>query len=224
MAFISNTGQASFKTDLEAIFETLQEQRSALLNMAGEVQLAARLLAAEEARRLSASVGRDDARVGRYVQANDVILRRVAALEVERQIADIRVPPVTKTETLLQGRITDESNKATAQLQVTLIDESGAPVAGIAPVQTDDSGYYAFVLQPEQVQALGVNRKLSLQIGNDNAKLVPAASSPVVLTAGQVAISETRLQAGELDKLRLRTAFVDSTRVRPRPDIRPNVK
>lgn len=224
MAFISNTGQAAFKTDLEAIFETLQEQRSALLGMALEVQLAARLLAAEEARRLSASAGQDDSRVGRYTQANAAILRRVAALEVETQIADIRVPPVNKTETLLQGRVTDAADKATAQVQVTLIDESGAPVAGIAPVQTDASGYYAFILQPEQVQALGTNRQLTLQIGNDSGKLVPAAAKPFVLAAGQVTISETRLQSSELDKLKLRTAFAASSRLTPKSAIQPDAK
>ncbi len=205
MAFISNTGQAAFKTDLEAIFETLQQQRSDLLAMAGEVQLAARLLALEEARRLDASSGQDDERIGRYLQANEVMLRRVAALEVEAQIAAIRVPPVTKTETLLQGRITDATGRSTAQLQVTLIDSAGAPVTGIAPAQTDDSGYYAFILQPEQVQALGANRQLMLQVGNDSGKLVPAALKPFALAMGQVAMIETRLQTGELAQLKLRT-------------------
>ena len=205
MAFISNTGQAVFKTDLEAIFETLQQQRSDLLAMASEVQLAARLLAVEEARRLDASSGGDDVRVGRYLQANEVMLRRVAALDVEAQIAAIRVPPVTKTETLLQGRITDTAGKAAAQLQVTLIDAAGAPVAGIAAAQTDASGYYAFILQPEQVQALGANRQLMLQIGNDSGKLVPAALKPFALAAGQISMIETRLQASELAQLKLRT-------------------
>jgi len=204
MAFISNTGQAAFKTDLEAIFETLQQQRSDLLTMASEVQLAARLLAVEEARRLDASSGRDDGRVGRYLQANEIMLRRIAALEVETQIAAIRVPPVTKTETLLQGRITDAAGKATPQLQVALIDVAGAEVTGIAAAQTDASGYYAFILQPEQVQALGANRQLMLQIGNDSGKLVPAALKPFALAAGQVAMIETRLQASELAQLKLR--------------------
>jgi len=205
MAFISNTGPAAFKTDLEAIFETLQQQRSDLLTMAGEVQLAARLLALEEARRLDASTNGDDVRIGRYIQANEIMLRRVAALDVEAQIAAIRVPPVTKTETLLQGRITDVAGKATAQLLVTLIDAAGTPVAGIPAALTDDSGYYAFILQPEQIQALGANRELLLQIGNDSGKLVPAALKPFALAAGQVSMIETRLQAGELSQLKLRT-------------------
>lgn len=207
MAFISNTGPAAFKSDLEGAYEALQQQRSALLNEAREIQLAARLLAVEEARRLGAIAGRDDSRVERYAQANADILRRLAALEVETQIADIRVPPVTKIETLLQGRVTDEAYTATARVRVTLIDESGAAVAGIDPVQTDQSGYYAFILQPEQIEAIGANRSLSLQVGNDSDKLVPAAAKPFVLTAGQVTISEMRLQASELDQLRLRTAF-----------------
>jgi len=211
MAFISNTGPAAFKTDLEGVYEALQQQRSALLKEARELQLAARLLVVAEARRLGASAGRDDPRVERYAQANAQILRRLAALEVESQIADIRVPPVTKTDTLLQGRVTDAADKATAQVQVTLVDESGAAVAGIDPIQTDASGYYAFILQPEQVQALAANR-LMLQVGNDSGKLVPTAAKPFVLTAGQVTISEIRLQAGELDQLKLRTTSVESLR------------
>jgi hypothetical protein len=203
MAFISNTGQAAFKTDLEGIFETLQEQRSALLTLTRDVQLAARLLALEEARRLSATAGPSDARVALYTDSSNAMLRRVAALEVETQIAVIRVPPVTRTETLLQGRVTDKSAKATAHVQVTLVEASGAPVPGVAPVETDDSGYYAFILQPDQVKAIG-NRSLTLQIGSDSSKLVPVSAKPFTLAAGQVTVSETQLQASELEKLQLR--------------------
>lgn len=204
MALISNSGQSTYKSDLEGIFDTLQEQRSALLTMTRDVQLAARLLAIAEARRLGVDAGLDDPRVARYTESSNAILRRVAALEIESQIADIRVPPVTKTETLLQGRVTDESAKATAHVTVTLVDEKGAPVAGVAPVETDDSGYYAFILQPAQVDAIGVNRSLTLQIGSASDKIVPTAAQPFTLVSGKVTVSETRLQPSELEKLRLR--------------------
>ncbi|HMW54614.1 MAG: carboxypeptidase-like regulatory domain-containing protein [Candidatus Accumulibacter phosphatis] len=203
MALILNTGQNSYKSDLEGLFETLQEQRSELLSMVRDVQLAARLLAVAEARRLSELAG-DDPRVAHYLNSSDTILRRAAALEIESEIANIRVPPITKSETLLQGRITDESARATAHVAVTLVDEKGAPVVGVASVETDDSGYFAFILQPAQVDAIGAGRKLTLQVGRASGKLVPVAAQAFTLASGEVKVSETRLQPSELEKLRLR--------------------
>lgn len=232
MAIISNTGQTTYQSDLQGAFETLQDQRGELLGLVRDAQLATRLLVVEEARRLRTQVGPDDARVTRYAQASEHILQRVAALEVEVQIAKIRVPPVTKAETLQQGRITDESLKAAAHVQVTLIDEAGKPMAGVAPVQTDASGYYAFVLQPAQVQAIGANRQLTLQLGQDSGKLVPARAKPFSLASGQVTAHETRLQASELDKLKLHPRFTDvvkevtppRTAATKTPDGEPEVK
>ena len=203
MALILNTGQNSYKSDLEGLFETLQEQRSELLSMVRDVQLAARLLAVAEARRLSELAG-DVPRVAHYLNSSDTILRRAAALEIESEIANIRVPPITKSETLLQGRITDESARATAHVAVTLVDEKGAPVVGVASVETDDSGYFAFILQPAQVDAIGAGRKLTLQVGSASGKLVPVAAQAFTLASGEVKVSETRLQPSELEKLRLR--------------------
>lgn len=206
MALILNTGQSSYKSDLEGLFETLQEQRSELLSMVRDVQLAARLLAVAEARRLSERAG-DDPRVAHYLNSSDAILRRAAALEIETEIANIRVPPITKSETLLQGRITDESARATAHVAVTLVDEKGTPVVGVASVETDDSGYYAFILQPAQVDAIGAGRKLTLQVGSASGKLVPVAAQAFTLASGEVTVSETRLQPSELEKLRSRPLF-----------------
>lgn len=212
MALVSNTGNASYKSDLEGLFDTLQQQRSDLLKMTRELQLAARLLAVAEARRLGIDADPDDPRLARLRDSSNAILQRAAALEIETQIADIRTPPVTKTETLLQGRITDESAKATGHVKVTLVDDKGAPVAGVEPVETDDSGYYAFILQPAQVDAIGANRNLTLQVGSDSGKVVPSAAQPFTLTSGKVTVSETRLQPGELEKLRLRPGFKEVMR------------
>lgn len=209
MAVVSNNGQRTYKSDLEGLFDTFQEQRTDLLSAVRDAQLAARLLAVDEARRLADEVDPADPRIARYTASSAVILQRAAALDVETQIANIRVPPVTKTETLLQGRITDESAKASAHVTVTLVDEKGAPVAGVAPVETDDSGYYAFILQPAQVDAIGTNRNLTLLVGNDSGKLVPTAAKPFTLATGKVTVAETKLQPSELETLRLRASLKD---------------
>lgn len=212
MATISNSGQKTYKSDLAGAFEALQEQRGDLLSLVRDAQLASRLLTVAEAHRIKTDVGADDPRVSRYTQGANAILQRTAALDVEVQIARIRVPTVTKTETLLQGRITDEAAKAAAHVTVTLVDEQGRAVPGVAPVETDDSGYYAFILQPAQVDAVGNTRALTLQVSSESDKLVPAGIKPFTLTKGQITVSEARLQAGELDKLKLRPRVVTSVK------------
>lgn len=212
MATISNTGQKTYKSDLAGAFEALQEQRGDLLGLVRDAQLASRLLTVAEAHRIKTDVGADDPRVARYTQGANAILKRTAALDVEVEIAKIRVPTVTKTETLLQGRITDEAAKAAAHVTVTLVDEKGSPVPNVAPVETDDSGYYAFILQPAQVDAVGNTRALTLQVGSDSDKLIPSSIKPFTLTKGQITVSEARLQASELDKLKLRPRVVTSVK------------
>jgi hypothetical protein len=203
----SGAKPSALESELAGIFEALQEQRGALVDAARLAQLNARLLVLREVRRLKAERGPLDARVTRYENSSRAILQRVAALEVEAQIARIRVPPVARTGTLLQGRVTDEASRGLARLTVALIDEDGKPVANVPPVETDDSGYYAFVLQAAQVEAIGPDRKLTLQVGSSGAKLlVPAAAAPLTLTPGKAIVAEMRLLASELDALHLRPA------------------
>jgi hypothetical protein len=217
MALIINRGNASFKGDVENLFETLQAQRADWLVLTRETMLAARLLALAEAHRLETGEGggKDDPRAARLRAAGDAMARRSAALVVEQQIAAIRTPPVTKTETLLQGRVTDESAKAAGRVTVTLIDEKGTPVAGVEPVEADDSGYYAFLLQPQQVEAIGATRQLTLLVGTAGGKLVPAAATPFTLASGRIRVGETRLQAAELEKLQLRVVAKSVLRTAP---------
>lgn len=203
----SGTEQSAFESELAGIFESLQEQRGALVDALRAVQLNARLLVLEEMRRLKAERGPLDARVAGYENGSRAILRRVAALEVEAQIARIRVPPVAQTGALLQGRVTDEAAQGIARLTVALVDGDGKPIADVPAVETDDAGYYAFVLAAAQVEAIGPDRKLTLRVGSSGAKLlVPAAAAPLTLTPGKATVAEMRLLASELEALQLRPA------------------
>jgi hypothetical protein len=215
MADTPDTGQSAFESQLTGIFETLQEQRSALVDAMRVVQLNARLLVLQEVRRLKAERGPLDARVARYENASRAMLRRAAALEVEAQIARIRVPPVATAGALLQGRVTDEASRGIAHLTVTLIGEDGKPVANLPPAETDDSGYYAFVLQAAQVEAIGPDRRLTLQVGSRGGKLiVPAAAAPLTLAAGKAIAADMRLLASELDALHARQSANQDARPR----------
>lgn len=214
MALIINRGSASFKGDVENLFELVQAHRGEWLAVARETLLAARVLALAEAKRLEAGDGKD-ARATGLRAAGDLMAQRGALLEVEAQIAAIRTPPVTKTETLLQGRITDESSKSAGRVTVTLVDEKGAAAANVAPVEVDDAGYYAFVLQPAQVEAIGATRQLTLLVSTQAGKLVPAAAQPFTLASGKLSVGETKLQEAELVKLGLRLRTATRTAVKP---------
>lgn len=221
MALVINTGNATFKTDIAGLLETVQAQRDTWIAFAREAVLAARLLALEEARRLEAEAqGEDpdggqspkDLRAARLRAAAEATVQRVAALDVEREIAAIRTPPVARADTLLQGRITDESQLAAGPVTVTLIDEKGTPVAGVAAAKVDASGYYAFVLKADQAASIGT-KPLTLLIGSDAGQLVPAAAKPFTLANGKTVIAETRLQVAELEKLKLRAPLKDGGRL-----------
>lgn len=207
MATILSLGRKTIKTDLEEVFDALQDERANLLGTTRELQLGAQLLGAIEAQRLVRKVGADDPRVLALAARNTTILERVGAIDVERELAMVRTPPVAKTETLVHGRITDERMLAAGRMSVALVDERGQAVAGVGPVETDDAGYYAFVLKPEQVQAIGAGRKLTVLVRRDDVTIAPAATQPFTLASGAVAVNEFKLNGAELDKLKLRPVF-----------------
>ena len=200
MAFIRNAGQESAKDDLAEIFTLFQEQRGTLLESLRGVQLAARTLFQLEAERLRAKAGPDDPRVRDFAQRADGRLELIAALQVEGEIAGVRVPSVERHATLVHGRLVDADRRAVANTQVRLVDDKRAEVPG-AKVATDASGYYAIVLAPEAAAALA-GRTLFVSVGPDSARLVPASAQPITLTPAARVLQEVALNARELSRVR----------------------
>ena len=212
-----NAGKDSFQNDLAASYEALQQQRGTLLAAAVDVQLALRQLAALEARRLESKRGAKDPGLATLGDRVDALLARANALAVERDIAGIRTPPVTKAGTLIHGRITDADLRSAGRVTVRLVDEKGKEVAGAPAVEVDDTGYYALSLPPETVAALGGTR-LSILLESGGDRLAPAAARPFVVAPGATILQEAALGAAELEKLKLRLPPGDA----PAPDKRPD--
>lgn len=216
MATILNQGTTSVEGDLEGVFDALQDERVNVLATVRQLQLGAQLLGAMEAQRLARKSGPEDPRVVAFAAKSAAMLARVEAIDVELELAKVRVPPVGKTETLVHGRITDEEMKAAGRMEVALVDEGGRPVPGVPAVETDDAGYYAFVLSSEQVEAIGARRKVTVAVKRDDATIAPAAAQAFSVAPGTVAVNEFRLNPSELDQLRLRARFpVPETPVGP---------
>ena len=210
-------GSDSFDSDAADMLEGLQQQRSSLLGSLVDLHVGLGLLAGAEADRLAQKNGADDPRVQLLRDRSDAATARVDALSVEQEIAVVRTPAPSATGALIQGRVTDVTQRAAGQVSVQLVDQKGQAVPGVGSVAADDSGYFAIQLTADNVKAIGGN-KVGLLVRSGNDQLVPAAAQPLTVAAGAVLTQGVTLSAAELAQLRLRVPVaVSPVTVRPRP-------
>jgi hypothetical protein len=207
---ILNRGADSAKSDTQELYEALQAERSGVLNHVRELQLATRLLLQAEARRL-AQKDATDPRLATLALQQNTLRDRIVVLDTELEVAAIRTPTVSKTDTLIHGRIADDNNRAAGAVTVLLMRADGRPLDGVKPVSVDDSGYYAFVLDATASANLQSGEKLTLALRRGENTVVPAASSGFVLAKGAVAVQDVALSDAELRRLQLRVDFSSAT-------------
>ena len=200
---ILNIGIESAKHDTQELFEAGQAERSRLLTQVRDLQLATRLLVQAEARRLALR-SPDDARISRLMTTERTLRDRAAVLGSELEVAAIRVPPVSKTDTLVHGRITDDAQRAPGRLTAMLVRADGSALEGVKPVEVDDAGYYAFVIDPATAASLGGQDRLSVTLQRGDKHVAPTAASNFTLKAGTVAVKDVALGDAELRRLSLR--------------------
>jgi hypothetical protein len=210
---VLNTGEDSFKHDLQQLYEGVQADRAEMLAQVRELQLAAQLVLGAESARIAARAPLDP-RAEALAQSAAVALARSEALEQEIDIASIRVPMIKKTEALVHGRITDAVDRTAGPVTVTLADEQGREVPGVAPVEVDSAGYYALVVPPEAAATLGEDAKLKVIVSSGAERVAPT-TAPIILKPGAVLVHDVKLNDGELGTLKLRTVFDAGPAVRP---------
>ncbi|HSO06874.1 MAG TPA: hypothetical protein VLW45_06525 [Pelomicrobium sp.] len=204
---VKKTSTETFRNDLRELVDALNDETVTTLNAAREMQLAARALIGAEAVRLTAKLGAEAPRVQALKTAAAARVEMARALDVEAQIAAVRVPRVEQTDTLLHGRITDQSLSSVAGVEVQLTDAKGNAIADLPAVQTDAQGYYAFVLKPEQAAALA-KQKLAVSVVSSGQSVKPT-QSPVTLAPGATLVQEVRLNDDELARLKVRPGAAD---------------
>jgi hypothetical protein len=210
-------GSDSFDSDAADMLEGLQQQRSSVLGSLVDLHVGLGLLAGAEADRLAQKNGADDPRVQVLRDRSDAATARVDALSVEQEIAAVRTPAPSATGALIQGRVTDVTQRAAGQVSVQLVDQKGQAVPGVGSVAADDSGYFAIQLTPDNVKAIGGN-KVGLLVRSGNDQLVPAAAQPLTVAAGAVLTQGVTLSAAELAQLRLRVPVaVGPVKIQPQP-------
>jgi len=215
-----NRGETSFKHDLQEITEGVQADRTAALQEARALQLAAQLLLQAEGNRIAAFAP-DDLRVAALAGSAQLALSRAEFLDNEAALASVRVPMVKKTEALLHGRITDDLNRAAGPVTVTLVDAQGAPVAGVAPVEADSAGYYALVVPAEVAAQLPADSKLGIVLGQ-GGQSTPPRTEAIHLASGVVQLQDIKLGDEELRQLNLRVGSFVNEIVSPRTRAAPS--
>lgn len=200
---IINRGAESAKSDTQELHEALQAERSDVLTHVRDLQLATRLLLQAEARRLLQKNSADP-RLATLALQQDTVRDRVAVLDTELEVAAIRTPTVTKTDTLIHGRVADDAYRAAGKLTVMLVHADGRPVEGVKPVQADASGYYAFVLDPAVAANVPAGDKLSVALRQGETTVVPASLTSFSIAGGSVVVKDVALTDAELKRLQLR--------------------
>jgi hypothetical protein len=203
---ILNTGEDSFKHDLQQVYEGVQADRAEMLAQVRELQLAAQLLLEAESARIARAAPLDP-RAAALAESAALALARAEALEREIDIASIRVPMIRKTEALLHGRITDTADRPAGPVTVTLADDQGKAVPGVAPVETDSAGYYALVVPTDAAASLGEEAKLQVIVAGSGGERIVPESAPIALKPGAVQPHDLKLSEDQLLALKLRTAF-----------------
>jgi hypothetical protein len=205
MINIGNRGAVSFKSDLQEIWEGVQGDRADMLRQVRTLQLAMQLLMQGESRRLALRAP-NDTRIALLATIANQVNDRVAMLDEEISVSDVRVPMVKKTEALLNGRITDDAAQATGPLTVTLADEKGTAIPGVPSVETDSAGYYALVIPTDAAAALKPDQKLQVVLSNGNERV--ATAMPVSLQAGAMVVHDIGLTDRWMDALKLRVTVL----------------
>jgi hypothetical protein len=192
----------TFRSDLLGLVDELNDQAVSSLEQMRELQLAARSLMDAETSRLARKRGADAPQVQALKARAGNRVEMVHAIDVEAQIAAVRVPRVDKTDTLIQGRITDAAARGVTGVTVQLMDESGKAVTGVEEVRTDANGYYAVVLKPAQAETLA-DQKLKVAVTNDAGQVQPSEAT-IALQPGATLTQELRLSNDDLARLKLR--------------------
>jgi hypothetical protein len=137
---------------LEGLAPVTDEKLEPLQQMC-ELQAAYRALLQNEAERLKKAYGENDSRVLEMQNRLRRNLTLVEKLEVEDQIRQIHVKESGEKESLIHGRLVDESSMGLAGFTVELTDRAGKALS-IAEAGVDATGYFAVLIPEEQASRL----------------------------------------------------------------------
>jgi hypothetical protein len=160
-----------------------------LLQQMRNMQAAYRVLLQHETERLKQAYGEDHPQVLEMQDRLNRNLTLVEKLEAEDQVRQIHVQESGEKESLIHGRVTDESSRGLIGFTVELTDQTGRDL-GIAQARVDATGYFAVLIPEEQVDRLA-SEKTRIYLTIKNRKGEICERRPVYQAVGaDVRVSE----------------------------------
>jgi hypothetical protein len=186
------------------------------LQQVQDVQVVMGSLLQHEAKRLEKKLGKQNLRVQQIqstIKRNQAISRD---LEVEREIAKIRVPEVDEKDSLIHGRVVDENRRGWSGLVVFLADVQGKIIRTLGKAETQDSGYYALIINAEMLKemARSIREGVFVVICNSKDELIYRHKDLLKLVGGdRILVEDIVLKRSDITSPRCETPSVSNAPV-----------
>jgi len=185
---------------LEEFFANLENSGSEALNELKELEITSRVLLQNEAARLDRKLGEDHPRSRALRSSLEQNLENIIEVTAATQIAAITVPKVDENQTLIHGRVIDEESRGVGDLFVSVEDEEGRTLTPLGRSETDASGYYALVVDPDELEKVSEAAKegvfLTVRTGKD--EVVHREFDPLRIAEGDRETVEVVLKREDL--------------------------
>ena len=183
--------------DLANAFAGLNAEQTAELSNFREMRVVAHALLHQEAKRLQTKLGIAHPRVQALEAGLERNLNAIHDLDVELEVATIRMPQIDKDEALVQGRVMDENRRGISGLTICLQDSKERLLHSLGKSITDASGYYAIKMGKEMVDKMP-EAGVSLVVRLNTRRIVYSGVESLAVTAGQVVTANVRLNRNDI--------------------------
>ncbi len=192
---MNNKIQNDIIKDFEENLTILTDERLKVLDDFREMQIVNRVFLQYEEKRIEKKFGKDHERINGLRDKLKHNLDVIKDLEIESELARIKVPIVSDDDTLIHGRITDKNLRGIGGLFVYMTSEKGENIRELGRAETDNYGYYSLVYNDEKArQASDIfPKELFITVGNKRCEVVYRDCEPIKINKGDRKTIEIRL-------------------------------
>lgn len=194
----------NFVENLHETLIKLRDGRIEALNDLKEIQIASRTLLQYEALRLEKRFGKEHPRTRHLKARLEQNLEVINDLEVEAEIARIKIPEVSQDEALIHGRVVDKNYRGISGLAVLMTDKGGEKLIDLGKSETDNSGYYSLVVKPDIMDRMSdvIERGIFLTVFTSKDRIVHRELESVKVAKGGRVLVEAVLNREDLSAVR----------------------
>ncbi len=201
------TNEKALGNFVENLHETLiklRDGRIEALNNLRDIQIASRLLLQHEAIRLEKKFGKEHPRTQHLKDRLKQNLDIINDLEVETEIARIKIPEISQDEALIHGRVMDANYRGIGDLMVCIVDSRERKLIDLGKSTTDDSGYYSLIIGPDKIEKMTkiAEEGVFLTVCTSKGKIIHRQFEPIKITQGDRKLVEVILNRDDISTIR----------------------